>query len=240
MRSIKVLITAPLKQDVGIFREHQRSLDELEIPDGVTVDRFYVVNDCPEVIPEIRGDYIVVNTGDRYEKAVNDHIWTHENLNKMHLLRNLTVKRALEGGYDYWWSIDTDLILDPRTLPVLLSADKDIVSEIFWTQAPSGAYWCNAWMHDQAAGMPQEWRQPGLYQVGMTGALTLAKRKVIEKVDYTPIPNIRNALWGEDRHFCIRAACHGFEMWVDTHCPAEHLFTDALYREYIKRRETNG
>ena len=240
MRSIKVLITAPLKQDVGIFREHQRSLDELEIPDGVTVDRFYVVNDCPEVIPEIRGDFIVVNTGDRYEKAVNDHIWTHENLNKMHLLRNLTVKRALDGGYDYWWSIDTDLILDPRTLPVLLSADKDIVSEIFWTQAPSGAYWCNAWMHDQAAGMPQEWRQPGLYQVGMTGALTLAKRKVIEKVDYTPIPNIRNALWGEDRHFCIRAACHGFEMWVDTHCPAEHLFTDALYREYIKRRETNG
>ena len=240
MRSIKVLITAPLKQDVGIFREHQRSLDELEIPDGVTVDRFYVVNDCPEVIPEIRGDFIVVNTGDRYEKAVNDHIWTHENLNKMHLLRNLTVKRALDGGYDYWWSIDTDLILDPRTLPVLLSADKDIVSEIFWTQAPSGAYWCNAWMHDQAAGMPQEWRKPGLYQVGMTGALTLAKRKVIEKVDYTPIPNIRNALWGEDRHFCIRAACHGFEMWVDTHCPAEHLFTDALYREYIKRRETNG
>ena len=240
MRSIKVLITAPLKQDVGIFREYQRSLDELEVPDGVTVDRFYVVNDCPEVIPEIRGDYIVVNTGDRYEKAVNDHIWTHENLNKMHELRNLTIRRALDGGYDYWWSIDTDLVLDLRTLPVLLSANKDIVSEIFWTRAPSGNYWCNAWMCDQASGMPAEWRQPGLYQVGMTGACTLAKREVIEKVDYTPIPNIVKALWGEDRHFCIRAACHGFEMWVDTHCPAEHLFTDALYREYIKRRETNG
>lgn len=240
MRSIKVLIAAPLKQDVGIFREYQRSLDELIIPDGVTVDRFYVVNDCPEVIPEIRGDYIVVNTGDRYEKAVNDHIWTHENLNKMHELRNLTIRRALDGGYDYWWSIDTDLVLDPRTLPVLLSANKDIVSEIFWTRAPSGNYWCNAWMCDQASGMPQEWRQPGLYQVGMTGACTLAKREVIDKVDYTPIPNIVKALWGEDRHFCIRAACHGFEMWVDTHYPAEHLFTDALYREFIKRRETNG
>lgn len=240
MRSIKVLITAPLKQDVGIFREHQRALDELIVPEGVTVDRFWVVNDCPAVIPEIRGDYIVINTGDKYEKAVNDHIWTHDNLTKMHTLRNATIRRALEGGYDYWWSIDTDLIPDRRTLPVLLSANKDIVSEVFWTRAPSGAYWCNAWMYDQAAGMSQEWREPGLYQVGMTGALTLAKRKVIEAIDYTPIPNIKKALWGEDRHFCIRAACAGFEMWLDTHYPAEHLFTDQLYREYIKRRETNG
>lgn len=240
MKSIKVLITAPLKQDPGIFREYQRALDELDVPAGVTVDRFYVVNDCPDVIPEIRGDYIVVNTGDKYEKAVNDHIWTHDNLTKMHGLRNLTIQRAREGGYDYWWSIDTDLILHRETLRTLIEADKDIVSEIFWTQAPSGNYWCNAWMHDQAAGMSQEWRKPGLYQVGMTGALTLAKRRVFEAIDYTPIPNIVKALWGEDRHFCIRAACAGFEMWLDTHYPAEHLFTDALYREFIQRRETNG
>lgn len=240
MKSIKVLITAPLKQEPGIFREYQRALDELDVPAGVTVDRFYVVNDCPEVIPEIRGDYIVVNTGDKYEKAVNDHIWTHDNLTKMHGLRNLTIQRAREGGYDYWWSIDTDLILHRETLRTLIEADKDIVSEIFWTQAPSGNYWCNAWMYDQAAGMSQEWRKPGLYQVGMTGALTLAKRRVFEAIDYTPIPNIVKALWGEDRHFCIRAACAGFEMWLDTHYPAEHLFTDALYREFIQRRETNG
>ena len=123
MRSIKILITAPLKQDVGIFREYQRALDELIVPDGVTVDRFYVVNDCPEIIPEIRGDYVVVNTGDKYEKALNDHIWTYDNLTKMHVLRNQTIKRAIDGGYDYWWSIDTDLILDPRTLPVLLGAN---------------------------------------------------------------------------------------------------------------------
>ena len=241
MKSIKVLITAPLKQDAGIFREYQRSLDELEIPEGVTVDRFFVVNDCPELIPEIRGDYVVANTGDRYEKAVNDHIWTHDNLTKMHGLRNLTVKRALDGGYDYWFSVDTDIILHPLTLKTLLNADKDIVSEVFWTQAPSGVYWCNAWMCDQAAGMLPEWRQPGLYQVGMTGACTLVNTNVFKAgVDYSPIPNIVKALWGEDRHFCIRAACHGFEMWLDTHYPAEHLFTDALYQEFIKRRQTDG
>ena len=53
---IKVLITAPLKQDRRIFREFQDALDRLIVPDGVTVDRFFVVNDCEKIIPDIRGD----------------------------------------------------------------------------------------------------------------------------------------------------------------------------------------
>ena len=238
----RVLITAPLKQDVGIFNAFQDALDRLEIPEGVTVDRHYVVNDCAEVIPAIRGSYEVINTGDVYIKTHNDHIWSHENLSKMSLLRNATIKAALDGGYDYWWSIDTDLILDPKTLPVLLSADVDIVSEVFWTQSKAGGWWCNGWMYDQADadGRLKEFMNPGLYKVGMTGALTLVKTDVFRAgVDYSPIPNIRKVLWGEDRWFCIRAACLGFEMWLDTHCPAEHLFTPDLYRDYI-RRLNNG
>ena len=150
MKSTKVLITAPLKQERKIFKEFQNALDLLVVPDGVTVDRFYVVNDCDKVIPDIRGDYIVMNTGDLYQKTVNDHVWTRDNLNKMPQLRNATIERALAGGYDYWFSIDTDLILHPMTLAALLEADKDIVSEVFWTQAPNGHWWCNGWMYDQA------------------------------------------------------------------------------------------
>lgn len=231
MKSIKVLITAPLRQERHIFAEYQKALDALMIPDGVSVDRFYVVNDCKAIIPDIRGDYIVMNTGDRYDKAVNTHLWTQDNLTKMHGLRNATIDRARAGGYDYWFSVDTDLVLHPMTLTALLEADKDIVSEVFWTNG-----WCNAWLFDQSSGMRDEWHEPGLYEVGMTGACTLAKRKVFEQIDYTPIPNIVAALWGEDRHFCIRAACAGFQMWLDTHYPAEHLYTEQHYQEYIRRR----
>lgn len=238
MRSIKVLITAPLRQSVGVFRAYQEGLDSLVIPEGVSVDRFYVVNDCPEIIPEIRGEYTVIDTRDVYTKTAQDHAWSTENLNKMHGLRNETIKRALEGGYDYWWSIDTDIVVHPMTLAALLDADKDIVSEVFWTQSSRGGWWCNAWMHDQAIGMPDAWHTPGLYRVGMTGALTLVKRRVLEAgVDYTAIPNIRDALRGEDRHFCVRAAVHGFELWLDTHCPAEHLYTEALYRDYMRKKQ---
>ena len=47
----KVLITAPLRQDIRVFREYQLGLDALEVPEGVTVDRYFVVNNCPEVVP---------------------------------------------------------------------------------------------------------------------------------------------------------------------------------------------
>lgn len=233
-----ILITAPLRQDADIFEAYQTGLERLEVPEGYGVSRFFVVNDCNEVIPFIRGaEWIRAETGETYEKTHNDHLWTPELMTKMSGLRNMTIRRMLEGGFDYWLSIDTDIVVQPQTLRQLLEADRDIVSEIFWTQAPSGQYWCNAWLADQSSGMPEEWRKPGLYQCGMTGALTLVKRRVFEAgVDYTPIPNIKRALRGEDRHFCVRAACAGFDMWIDTHCPATHLYTRRIYQEYMAGR----
>lgn len=234
----KILITAPLRQDADIFDAYQDSLDRLEVPEGFTTDRFFVVNDCNEIIPHIRDAAIeIAENGDVYEKTHNDHLWTLELMDKVGEMRNRTIRQMLDGGYDYWFSVDTDLILDPWTLYHLIEADKDIISEIFWTQAPNGGYWCNAWMHDQVSGMKEEWRKPGLYQVGMTGALTLVKRRVFEAgVSYAKIPNIHTALRGEDRHFCVRAACAGFEMWIDTHCPARHLYTRELYEQYKAER----
>ena len=231
----RILITAPLRQDADVFQAYQEGLDRLEIPEGCEVSRFFVVNDCDEAIPYIRGaKYIVANTGESYEKTHNDHLWTLDLMWKMGELRNRTIQEMLDGGFDYWLSIDTDIVVAPETLKTLMDADKDIVSEIFWTQAPNGKYWCNAWMVDQSMGMPEEWRKPGLYRCGMTGALTLVKRRVFEAgVDYTRIPNIHQALRGEDRHFCVRAACAGFELWIDSHCPARHLYTRRLYEEYM-------
>ena len=230
----RILITAPLRQDADIFEAYQEGLDRLEIPEGVEVSRFFVVNDCPGIEAHIRGaEYVIENGGGEYRKTNNDHIWTLDLMERMAELRNRTIREMLEGGFDYWFSADTDIVMDPRTLKVLLDADKDIVSEIFWTQAPNGRYWCNAWMVDQSAGMTEEWRKPGLYRVGMTGALTLVKRKVFEAgVSYARIPNIHQALRGEDRHFCVRAACAGFEMWIDSHCPARHLYTRELFEQF--------
>ena len=224
----KVLIAAPLRQQPKIFREYQKGLDNLIIPDGVNVDRFFVVNDCDEIIPEIRdAEYVVNNSKD--VTMYQNHIWTDDLVNKMAYMRNLTIRKALEDGYDYLLSVDTDLVLEPHTLEVLMNTGKDIVAGLFWTNG-----WSNAWKYDQARGYDPHWAQPGLYKVGMSGALILISRKVLEAgVDYTPIPVIRKALFGEDRHFCIRAGCAGFQIWGDSHCLPVHLYKEQDYQKFM-------
>ena len=228
----RVLIAAPLRQDPQIFEEYQRGLDSLIIPDDVMADRFFVVNNCEEVKPYIRrADWVEINTDNCM--MYRNHLWTGELVSAMSAYRNLTIQKALEGGYDYLLSVDTDLVLEPHTLEYLIRADKDCVAGLFWTNG-----WSNAWMYDQAEGnnLP-EWQEPGLYRVGGTGALFLIKRKVMEAgVDYTPIPNLRKAVFGEDRHFCIRAACHGFEIWADNRCQPVHLYKNKHYDDFIGGR----
>ena len=228
---MKILIAAPLRQEPKIFREYQESLDRLELPDGATADRFFVVNDCDEVIPEIRNAEYIVNNS-KNVTIYHNHLWTGELVNKMSYMRNLTIRKALEGGYDYLLSADTDLVLHPKTLKVLTETGKDIVAELFWTNG-----WSNAWGYDQADGYNPAWEKPGLYEVGGTGALILISRKVMEAgVDYTNIPNLRKAVFGEDRHFCIRAVCAGFKIWADNHCQPVHLYTEKAYEAYMRAK----
>ena len=227
----RVLIAAPLRQDPKIFALYQNGLDSLIIPDGVSVDRYFVVNDCDKVIPYIRGaEFDVVNNG---AMMYQDHLWTGELVGNMATYRNMTIRKALDGGYDYLLSVDTDLVLEEHTLQQLLEDDKDCVAGMFWTNG-----WSNCWMYDQVSenNLP-EWQTPGVYRVGGTGALFLIKRKVLEAgVDYTPIPNLRKAVFGEDRHFCIRAVCNGFELWADNRCQPVHLYRNKQYDDYIGGR----
>lgn len=238
---IRILITAPLKRDPKIFSEYQESLDNLIIPEGFSADRFFIVNDCQEVIPYIHKARYITYDSEPGEAQEAEHDWKWPVLKRMCNMRNMSIQFMLRYGYDYWLSADTDLILNRHTLEYLLAANKDIVSEVFWTNGKQGL-WCNAWMYDDGDvnGMWKQWQTPGLYQVGGTGALMLVKRRVFEAgVGYARIPNIRKALTGEDRFFCVRAACAGFDIWMDTNAPARHLYTEAEYNEYMKTKVNN-
>ena len=231
-----ILITAPARQDPKIFHEHRKSIENLIVPDDCNIHVLYVINESDELIPELDpGDkYVKFNNPESYSKVDNNHLWTLQNMLNVGHMRNYTINYCLVNGFDYWFSVDTDIVLDPHTLVTLLDADKDIVSEVFWTTSKDGE-WCNAWMYDQCDGMSEEWKKPGLYRVGMTGACTLVKHKVLKAgVNYDRIPNIVESLVGEDRHFCVRAAVHGFEMWLDTHYPAFHIYTEEMYQKYMQ------
>ena len=240
---MRVLIGAPLRQDPLIFTEHLKAIAELNIPEGVEVSKFYVANGAHDCLPLLgEQEYIVRDdlAPDFYEAGEKDHTWTLYDMLKMCALRSILTDKVLREGYDFLLSVDTDIVMQPETLSALLEAKKPITSEVFWTVSDNGTEWCNAWIADGYAVRESDfeaWKKPGLYQVGMTGALTLIHRSVFEAgVSYRQIPNIHTALLGEDRHFCVRAACAGFEMWLDTRYPATHLYRRSEYERFMEER----
>ncbi|WP_350063114.1 glycosyltransferase family 2 protein [Peribacillus frigoritolerans] len=72
----------------------------------------------------------------------------------------------------------------------------------------------------------RQMRTPGVHKVGGLGACTLISQKALKAgVNFNRIENL--SFWGEDRHFCIRAAALGISMYVDTHLPAYHIYRDS-------------
>jgi hypothetical protein len=237
---MRILIASPVRQDEGIFIEYLKSLDNLIIPEGVEIDRYFILNDCENLSKYLKtNEYEILNTNDEYITNEQTHIWSSDNINKMSILRNRLIDKVLNEGYDYFFMVDSDLILNPNTLKQLLSTGKDLVSNIFWTESNpnSKEYWPNCWEYDQCTSEQEsvrQWLKPGTYEVGGTGACFLISRKVLEKgVNYSPISNIKN-LQGEDRFFCVRAVCNGFKIFIDTHYPATHLYRPSLYKDYMK------
>lgn len=240
---MKVLIGAPCRQSPEIFTEYLENLDNLEIPEGVEVTRFFILHNSPELLPLLinKPNTIVAEyqSDDTYIKDEETHKWDWGNLASVARMKNAIIDFARENDFDYVFFVDTDVILHPKTLVTLIEAQKDIVAEVFWSKwTPEDIYAPNAWDYNayelKSADRLAEWRVPGLYQIGMTGACILLSKPVIQNptVHYGNIPNL--LIWGEDRHFCIRAAVNGYEIWLDTHYPCIHLYRDSEYEKFKK------
>ncbi|MCM3136370.1 glycosyltransferase [Paenibacillus polysaccharolyticus] len=200
-----------------------------------------------------------------YNKDEGGHYWRNEQVWRVARLKNNILQYAREHQYDGVFLIDSDLVLHPRTLEQLVSSQNEIVSNIFWTSwQPGTKEMPQVWLQDeyalyrrggsditgteaqdedaQASAFLNQLRIPGCYEVGGLGACTLIRRSVLEAgVNFDRIPNV--SFWGEDRHFCIRAQAYGFQLFVDTHYPAYHIYRlsdlpgAAAYNRRIKRGE---
>jgi len=254
---VKILIGSPVRTSeewqVEAFKHYLKSLDDLEIPAGAQVDRLFLLHNSPqlgEIVQEgpikTGFQYLAdVKSPEQYRCDEQTHNWKLENIMVMVAMRNNILDFARAGEYDYYLMVDADLVLQPKTLIALIEARKDIVAECFWTKwapaedSPEGP---NAWDFDAIGFAPNfearcaEWKRPGLYRIGMSGACILLSKQVIQcpTVNYNPIFNI--SFFGEDRYFCIRAAVNGFEIWLDTHLPPVHLYRPSEVEKYVRQR----
>lgn len=174
------------------------------------------------------------------------HHWSNNLVDKLILFKNKLIKNFLNTDYDYLFFIDSDIVLHPSTLENLVNQNKNILSNIFWTKwNPNGQKLPQVWLKNsytlydaddsvqlsttEAEEKTNEFinmlKKPGVYRVGGLGACTLISRKALAAgVNFSKIYNI--SFWGEDRYFCLRASVLGFELFVDTHYPAYHIYRD--------------
>jgi len=225
----RVLIGAPVRQDERTFRLYLDTLAKLD-KSGLNVDYAFILHNCPELEPVIREIFpratVEHFSDESHFQRDMARVWDIQTLSALIQMRNALLQAA--AGYDYLFMVDSDLLLHPMTLQRLVAADKPIVAEVFWTHwSPEEPELPNAWTSDEfSISEPdlQRWRIPGLYRVGMAGGCLLIRSDVIGSgVTFAPIPNVSWTI-RDDRAFCIRAACSGFEIWLDTHCPAWHLY----------------
>ncbi|MBP1999896.1 glycosyltransferase involved in cell wall biosynthesis [Paenibacillus shirakamiensis] len=252
----RILIGSPVYQRPPILELFLNSLHRLEsrgidvdylfVDDNVDTESSKLLQDffhthqpnCHPLIEGSKQEYYISND--------ITHFWNSSLVAKVALFKNKILDLAHRLEYDAVFLVDSDLILHPSTLVQLVESEKDIVSEIFWTRwTPESSLLPQVWLNDeyklyaQAQGEQitfeeQQMReqqflstlkQPGLYEVGGLGACTLISLKALQLgVNFSPIPNV--TFWGEDRHFCIRAAVLGCGLYVDTHYPAQHLYRE--------------
>jgi glycosyltransferase involved in cell wall biosynthesis len=160
--------------------------------------------------------------------------------------RNNAVEFALSMNCDYVFFSDDDMVLHPKTLPTLLSRDKDIIMAMSYIRGypfkPMVFKWFEGEeMQSRIADVKVKGKAIGLWSeceehidenglinnVAAVGCpATLVKTELFRKMDYpwfyTGTANT------EDVYFCIKAqqADPGVSIAVDTTVPAGHLLKD--------------
>ncbi|KPU43425.1 hypothetical protein OXPF_28660 [Oxobacter pfennigii] len=252
MEKTRVLIASPICQDPIILKEYLLSMLNIDTSDLET--EFLFIDDntmqiSKELLKKFKADRCVTDIIDaenrqEYIRTDMTHKWNNVLIEKVAHYRNIILSAAREKNYDFLFMVDSDLLLHPDTLKHLISLNKDIISEIFWTKwAPGGMEYPQVWLYDhntlheiergkflseseiksRTNKFMNKLKIPGVYKVGGLGACTLISQKVLRStISYDNLPNI--SFQGEDRHFCIRAAALGFELYVDTHYPAYHIY----------------
>lgn len=257
MKRHRILIAAPIRQKPRVLRHFLDSVNRLHfenlevscsfIDDNVDLESSRILADF-----KFQGTCIVKrmessDSGSEYLQDEVTHHWKEDLIWKVARFKDHLIEEALHSEMDFLFLVDSDLVLNPYMLEHLVTCDKDVVSEVFWTSwQPGEPLLPQVWSRGEYE-MGQRRREeklseaeanarriefirnayrPGLKQVGGLGACTLIRRSAMERgARFAEIDNLN--YWGEDRHFCVRARALGIELWADTTYPPLHLYRES-------------
>lgn len=256
MQEKHVLVASPIRQKPPILEAFLASLKALDKTNCRVSYLFYDDNEQPrssrllERFEHEEEDVTIRSypqSNAEYECDEVTHYWKEELVWRVAAMKNECMQQAVRMNADAIFLLDSDLLVHPDTMIRLLQSNKEIISNIFWTVwEPGSMELPQVWIQDTYTLIPQrrneelteeeakrrlfqlvaKLRQPGIYEVGGLGACTLIRTQAIRAgLSFSEIPNL--SFWGEDRHFCIRAAALGFSLFVDTRKPAYHIYRES-------------
>ena len=231
----------PVKAEPDILELHLASLDE----QGVDGHLFYDDNTDP-VSSEMLADWVAerphasilpvvedLPTADGYQGTDSDnkHMWSGSAVARVATIKNLAIRSFLKTDSRHLIFIDADVVPAPVSMLHLVDTGFPIVSGVYWTrwydpEDGIDGFGPNVWdEHPIKYHLPMKrFTQPGHYEVGGLGAFTAIQREVLETgfVNFNHITGV--GYFGEDRHFCIRAAVFGIPLVACTHIVASHVY----------------
>ena len=145
-------------------------------------------------------------------------------------VRNLIADWTVRG-YDYLFSVDSDIAFTPDTLVKLLAHDCDIVTGLYIQRKP-GQHILEVYEHNQYGGVANipydKIRDQGLVEIASCGfGCVLVKSEVMRSIGY-PQFKYHSAIdhantISEDVDFCKKAIAKGFRLWADTTIKCRHI-----------------
>jgi len=246
----KILIGSPVHQKPMILKEFLNSLSQLESQNLDFHFLFIDDNEDPSASAELeifksRHQNVIIEKNTE-EKIYNpaSHVWQDSVILKVGKNKDKILKFARENNFDFVFLADSDLVLHPKTLMHLAALEKEIVSEVFYTSWKEGTMEMpQVWLYDTYEFTADKSlseqkksekffeflhmiKEKGVYPVGGLGACTLISNSALNKgVSFERIYNL--SFWGEDRHFCIRAAALGIDLFASTFYPPLHLYRES-------------
>lgn len=186
-------------------------------------------------------DIVVRDDLPHHQHSGNGRQWTLSRYENMVRLRNGLLERVREHSPDYFFSLDSDILIEnPNTIELLIAHIKegaDAVSPLmFMTPVgdmyPSVMTWLNNGT-DTATRLP---RYPiGTYfQSDVIMAAKMMSRKVYEGIDYVIHKQ------GEDVGWSWACKQAGHRLFSASYIYAPHIMAPIFYEEYLKSGDSRA
>ena len=144
--------------------------------------------------------------------------------------RNLLREKVLNERYDYFLSLEQDVIPPVDVIEQLLVHHKDVISGLVFTQYEikgekkiKPLLWGFSDAEDRMRFMDDAVAQPGLYRIKACGlGCILISRRVFEKISFRLYDNKSTF---DDIPFCDDCHTNGITLFADTHVKCRHLIS---------------